>query len=204
MFLKLVTLSIFLLVMPLHASNDMRMIDYDKKKDISKIEVFDQKGNVCDTTLNLSGVIKESDCIQLTNSKGIKIFCTAKKRICKTEQELLDFIPKNEENGSSDNRIEIKEGMPYSKAREIILTQKWKGKNQKSENISEFGEVKILYFKNDWQEIQDCAGTGLAPCRFEFTNAKSETLVIITQGECVKTKDVACEKYVSSWSIEKY
>lgn len=201
MFLKLLTFAIFLFFMPLHAS-DMRMIDYDLKKDMAKIEISDQKGNVCDTTLTLSGTIKESDCVQLTNSKGIKIFCTAKKRLCKTEQELIDFIPQNKENNTADTTLKLKEEMPYSEARELILAQGWKGKNQKSENISEFGEVKILYFKNNWQEIQDCAGTGLAPCRFEFTNEKSETLVIITQGECVKTKDVACEKYVSSWSIE--
>lgn len=205
MFLKVSALGVLLSITQMYANSNMRVVKYDESNSIATAQIVDNQGGKCNATFYMSESIKSSSCIGLTNSKGIKILCTPKKRICKTQKEVAQFLfANNAKPTPSNERLDIKEGMPYSQARKIILKHNWRGKNQKAQNISEFGEVKTIYFDNGWHEIQDCAGTGTAPCRFEFSNSKNETLVVITQGECVKTNNVECEKYLSSWSVEKY
>jgi hypothetical protein len=201
--LKFSVLGVIVSATQTFANSDMRVVNYDESNSVATAQIVDRQGGACTTTFYMSESIKSSSCIRLTNSKGIKILCTPKKRICKTQTEVVQFLFSNNAKPTPSNkRLNLKEGMPYSKAREIIMNAQWQGKNQKAQNISEFGEVKRIYFDNGWREIQDCAGTGTAPCRFEFSNSKNETLAVITQGECVKTKNIACEKYVASWSIE--
>ncbi len=47
-------------------------------------------GEQCKVYMHFEGIILETNCLQLTNSKKIKIFCTKQKKICKTEKEVID------------------------------------------------------------------------------------------------------------------
>lgn len=44
-------------------------------------------------------------CLSLTNSKGINIFCSKKKRICKTENEILNLLNPQIEKQNFDNNV---------------------------------------------------------------------------------------------------
>lgn len=64
--------------------------------------------------------IAQSSCSFLTNSKGINIICTAKKKMCKTEEEFYDFVNKNVtmKNGVNHSSIQISKnkviGLPFT------------------------------------------------------------------------------------------
>ena len=182
----------------------MSIIHYKKAKSIQKVELKDKRGNTCYVKMNRSGNVVRTSCVGLTNSRGVRIVCTYKKRMCKTENEIFEFIDsyRAETSYRRRNSNSLRQGMPYSKAREIILDNGWQGKNQRWQDIPEWGEVKEVYFDNGWREVQDCSGTGMAYCRFEFRNIKNQTLVVITEGECQRVGRVKCEKFISSWSIE--
>ncbi len=49
------------------------------------------KGEQCKVTILHGDTIVDGNCLYLTNSKGIKILCTANKTICKTVKE-FSFI----------------------------------------------------------------------------------------------------------------
>ena len=178
------------------SANNMKLLNYDDGGDIQEVEIKDKRSVTCRVTMAAPARVIRTNCIRLTNSKGIKILCTNKKRICKTEAEVFDFIQNNKKYTS------LRQGMPYSQAREIILDAGWQGKNQRWQDIPQSGEVNEIYYDNGWREIQDCSGTGMAYCRFEFRNIKNQTLVVVTAGECSQTSSVKCEKYVENWSIE--
>jgi len=61
-------------------------------------------GEECKLTYNQgdNGLIYTT-CLSITNSKGIDIFCTKKKKICKTKAELLDFITYSGKKEDVDN-----------------------------------------------------------------------------------------------------
>jgi tetratricopeptide (TPR) repeat protein len=102
----------------------------------------------------------------------------------------------------------LRQGMSYSQAREIVLDAGWQGKNKRWQDISQYGQEKEVYYKNNWREVASCAGTGTSPCRFEFHDIHSHLLVIITEGEClnaqfeVPKEGETCDLTVSSWFID--
>jgi len=182
----------------LNANNDMRIIS----KDIKEVEIEDRVGNSCIVMVKNSDRVIKTDCVRLINSKRVKILCTYKKRICKTENEIFEFVSGKHISNITKKSKKLKQGMPYSEAREIILNTGWQGKNSRWQDIPDSGEIGIIYYDNGWQEVQDCSGTGMAYCKFEFINVKNQTLAITTSGECQKTAKVKCEKYLEYWGIE--
>ncbi len=200
----MIVLSMVFLV-HLSANSDMAIIDYNDGGDVQAVEIKDKRGGVCRVAMDVVPSVVQTNCIRLTNSKGIKILCTGKKQICKREDEVFDFIKNyrptsKPTNVTHNNSLKLRQGMPYSQAREIILDAGWQGKNISPRDLTG-GETTEIFFDNGWRELQDCAGTGMAYCRFEFRNIANQTLVVITIGECVKTSKVKCEKYLESWSL---
>ena len=49
--------------------------------------------------------IKKTDCTQFTNSKHMKIVCTPRKKICKTEKELFAYIAQNATGGLKKENV---------------------------------------------------------------------------------------------------
>jgi len=92
----------------------------------------------------------------------------------------LDSIPKKIDSLAIVEQL--KEGMPYSEARQIILNGGWKKHGVDEKNIDY--AMRDIYFNNRWTEVTSCAGTGTSPCRYEFINSNQKILVAITQGEC--------------------
>ena len=151
----------------------------------------------------------ETTCLQITNSKGIQILCTSKKKICKTVNELSNAL--NIISSAQTQTYDLKalrQGMKYSEARQIILNAGWQGTRTRWQDISESGQVNDIYYNNKWEEVIDCAGTGTSPCRFEFKDINQKTLVVITEGECLNSKGEEAKENeifdisVSQWFLE--
>lgn len=79
-----------------------------------------------------------------------------------------------------DLDLDYLEKEEYFKARRVILTSGWVP--LAGENDS-FSSVERSMMDRGWTEIQQCAGTGLNPCRFEFVRPSGSRLVVITEGE---------------------
>lgn len=186
-------------------------------------------GGYCSAWINSMGIVEETDCIRLTNSKKIKILCTKKKESCKTEKEVFDYLvaklSSNEQDMQQQKKMtqdkveksethtdyslkNLRQGMNYSEARKIILNAGWQGNNTRWQDIPQDGQINVLYYNNGWREVVSCSGTGMAPCRYEFHDIYKKTLVVITEGECLNSnnelpkKGEKCELSVSSWFLE--
>jgi hypothetical protein len=92
----------------------------------------------------------------------------------------------------------IQQGMPYWKARRILIQQGWQPNLPASNgDIPDMEDTQIRNaYALGYNEVKVCSGTGLGLCRFEFTNYKKELLVVSTTA--------LPELRVFHWFIEKY
>ena len=112
-----------------YSSNIEQGISY-QMAGITYIEYIIQgNGEECSVTYGEDNSLTNTTCLSLTNSKGIKILCTKKKKMCKTEGEVLDFISPSEIEKESNNNIEV--------------LQHWVN----AQNIQDMNKLKNLYAK---------------------------------------------------------
>ena len=77
------------------------------------------------------------------------------------------------------DRLGLKEGMPYEEVRNYLLDLGWRTHFEGDEPNRNDATVREL-LDLGYEEVKDCAGTGLGPCRFEFINEGGQVLVIST------------------------
>jgi hypothetical protein len=80
---------------------------------------------------------------------------------------------------SSKDSFGLAVGMPYAKARQQLLDQGWMPHVQGDAPDRQTSRVNAI-FAHGYEEIKSCAGTGIAPCRFEFINRAGEVLAVST------------------------
>jgi hypothetical protein len=91
-----------------------------------------------------------------------------------------------------DQGLPIRKGMAYREARQLLIEQGWFPNPNVESNLRSL-QVRKLYDLG-YVEIEDCAGTGEAPCRFQFVNQKGEILFVVTAGR---------DALVKTWWIEQ-
>jgi hypothetical protein len=96
----------------------------------------------------------------------------------------------NSTNKSQD--LPLQKGMTYEEARQIILAQGWKPNPNLKSNLRD-PAVKAV-FDRGYTEIEDCSGTGEAPCRYGFVNQNGELLYVVTAGR---------DRLLKNWWIDK-
>ncbi len=116
-----------------------------------------------------------------------------------TKANQAQKLPSRTKNSANAvNKLDLKEGMPYQKAREVVIQQGWQPNLQGDSPNLQDTSVKEL-FDFGYEEVKDCSGTGVGACRFEFTNKAGELLWIsATMADRTNT-----ERVVWHWSIEK-
>jgi hypothetical protein len=123
----------------------------------------------------------------------------------KQQQNSSTIDPQSNEIQTTNNnsphpaeRFGLEEGMQYQEARKLLIQQGWRPYLLGEPPDFTDPAVKEL-FDLGYQEVKSCSGTGLGPCRFEFTNQAGELLVVsaITGGaENIK-------RVVWRWFIEE-
>jgi hypothetical protein len=103
-------------------------------------------------------------------SVGNKAIAQTKKPTIDTKPCVRQELPK------------LKQGMPYSKAREMLLEAGWQAifNHVQLMNSQKSAPVNYFFAGKDYTEIVDCAGTGLGLCLFRFENAYGEILYVTT------------------------
>ncbi|BAY27525.1 hypothetical protein NIES2100_73500 [Calothrix sp. NIES-2100] len=95
-------------------------------------------------------------------------------------------------------KLDLKEGMPYQKARDLVIQQGWQPNLQGDAPNLQDTSVKEL-FDFGYEEVKDCSGTGIGACLFEFTNKAGELLSI--SATIADRSNI--ERVVWRWWIEK-
>ena len=92
-------------------------------------------------------------------------------------------------------------GMIFVKARKVIFATAWKPhvmrqadgsvKNDDGSvmDLDSFPEVKDFWSKG-YKEVEDCAGTGNAPCLFNYNDKFGNRLVVVSVGEQIQTATI--------------
>ncbi len=92
----------------------------------------------------------------------------------------------------------LKQGMPYSKAREMLLEAGWQAIfNRAILNDERSAPVDYFFTEKEYTEIQDCAGSGLGLCYFRFESAYGEILYVTT------ANNGANQETLFGWRIEE-
>lgn len=205
--MKKILLFIMLITLNL-SSEELIVLNADESVDVTEV-LMRGNGEQCNINIEkASDKILKTNCIQLKNSKQVKIVCTKKKKMCKTEDELYEFIahPSNPKVSSSEDvivkknktglPINIKQEMNYSKARTILLNDGWQSVKSRWQDIAEQNtRVQEFYHDRNWKEIETCSGTGMGYCIFYFIDAYGNKLAVVTAGE-------ADDPSVDNWSFE--
>jgi hypothetical protein len=98
-------------------------------------------------------------------------------------------------------------GMSYAKARQQLIDQGWMPHVQGDAPDRKTARVNAL-FEHGYEEVKSCAGTGIAPCRFEFINRAGEVLAVSTtpysqaQGDDKSSAAGEMGGFVWRWFIE--
>jgi hypothetical protein len=93
----------------------------------------------------------------------------------------------------------LKQNMPYSKAREMLLEAGWQAIFNRDQLMNSERSTPVNYFftQKGYTEIVDCAGSGLGLCLFQFESAYGEILSVTT------ANNGANQETVFRWYIEQ-
>ncbi|MGG6294699.1 hypothetical protein ACQ4M4_09760 [Leptolyngbya sp. AN02str] len=92
----------------------------------------------------------------------------------------------------------LQENMPYEEARSQLLEQGWQpNPHGDAPNLNDSTVRELVDL--GYEEVKDCSGTGLGPCRLEFINAAGDVLAVST---IQNGSDSNRERVVWGWSIE--
>jgi uncharacterized protein YecT (DUF1311 family) len=101
-----ILLAVAVILSTLTAQNGMYILEEDS--DVTSVMIHGN-GEKCMISLTSIGDIEESSCRILTNSKNVQIFCTRRKKICKTHREIYNFMQNstNSQNYYSSPKAEV-------------------------------------------------------------------------------------------------
>ncbi|NJR15971.1 MAG: hypothetical protein HC785_09790 [Calothrix sp. CSU_2_0] len=105
---------------------------------------------------------------------------------------------RRQNSNSQSLKPNLREGMSYQKARQLLLQQGWKPHLQGDEANLNNITVRELY-DYGYVEIKDCSGTGVGACLFEFINQSEDILSVSTRAVSANNK----EREIWRWSIER-
>ena len=92
----------------------------------------------------------------------------------------------------------------YHQARKLLISNNWQPLRTLSANSTEsdlgYGNA-WGFWKKGYKEVESCAGTGLAPCVFNFKDVYGNKLKVYTEGEEMDGSYAGVSSY--SFSCEK-
>lgn len=75
----------------------------------------------------------------------------------------------------------------YHQARKLLMKNGWQPiqtvNHLEASNMFDYGGNFETFWKRGYREVESCAGTGLAPCKFNFRDIYGNTLSVFTSGE---------------------
>ncbi|AHJ27025.1 hypothetical protein PN465_22855 [Nodularia spumigena CS-584] len=109
------------------------------------------------------------------------IICSGIPRIASKAIAQITKIDTNSQHCVRQELPKLKQGMPYSKAREMLLEAGWQAIfNQDNFRNPERRSFLKYFINKGYDEIADCSGSGLGLCYFQFESAYGEILSVVT------------------------
>ena len=106
---------LILLSMGLYSNSDVSISEpylADGNMEIQNLKIKADKEECFITYFTSDYDILDNDCLKTSNSKGIKIFCTKNKKVCKTENELKKLL--------KEKNKKLKEDIKFVKASQLL------------------------------------------------------------------------------------
>ena len=126
------------------------------------------------------------------------IICSGIPRIASKAIAQITKTDTNSQHCVRQELPKLKQGMPYSQAREMLLEAGWQAVFNREILNDERGLIVDYFFTGkDYTEIVDCAGSGLGLCLFRFESAYGEILFVTTANNGADKEILFC------WRIEE-
>lgn len=87
-------------------------------------------------------------------------------------------------------KVPIKAENTYTNERKALITAGWQPvptASWRDKDAKFFGQA-LYFWDKGFEEVIDCAGTGLAPCHFQFRDVYGNKLIVATSGEEIPDK----------------
>jgi len=184
-----------LVLMPLLASSLLYSQGLSLVNQSKGVVLLTGKHESCRIKMTPAGEIIHTKCKYFTNSKNVNVVCTKKKTMCKTVEEVDNFLNDRSLSTKQFDSIGDIKDMPYYQARKRILKAGYTIK--KSASLSEYGQEAFLY-KKGYTEVEACSGHSFMPCRFEFNAKNGKVLIVTTYTNEPKLDNI----FITSWYEE--
>lgn len=100
--------------------------------------------------------------------------------------------------------IPIIYGKSYPEARELLIQAGWIPTRTRWQDREKLWALPSAIWQYGFQEIDDCAGSGLGQCRFSFHNPYGRTLNVVTVGNPEGDIDYEKNEYISDVSFADF
>ncbi len=88
---------------------------------------------------------------------------------------------------TNHTEVPVITGLTYHDARDLLLEAGWQPVKSIHYNDIENSNISYgngaLFWNKGYIELESCAGTGLSPCLFDFSDIYSNSLKVVTVGE---------------------
>lgn len=99
---------------------------------------------------------------------------------------------------SLQDRVPVVIQLTYPEARQRLIEKGWIPARTRWQDLEESGAGVVAWalWNAGYREVEDCAGTGTAPCRFNYVDAAGNQLALVTEGETMEDIDYDARSFV--------
>lgn len=105
---------------------------------------------------------------------------------------------------SLQDRVPVVIQLAYPEARQRLIENGWIPARTRWQDLEEAGAGTVAWalWNAGYREVEDCAGTGTAPCRFNYVDAAGNRLAVVTEGETMEEIDYDARSFVGKPTLE--
>ena len=89
--MKKIIFTMSFMIASLYSADNLIVLNEEEEGDVVLIQL-QGNGETCKLYFSSDGSIDNNSCLSIVNSKGLKIYCTPRKKMCKTYNEIHTFI----------------------------------------------------------------------------------------------------------------
>ena len=195
--MKKTILTLLIVATSLYSANNLRVLNDGEDSDTAEIEM-QGSGESCKLWFASTGDIDKGSCHYMVNSKGVRIYCTPKKKMCKTYDEIHSFVfaPPVQTTSSSndmnnkgysrqyqqclDSSGGVTTNMRMCSSQELKYQDKLLNKNYKGamKRLDKDKQNELKKIQKLWMKYRD------ARCNFQF-GLTGGTIDLIMGDECL-------------------
>jgi len=155
----------------------------------------------------MQGTISDLSAATAERDQGLQVSVNeASKGSASRDEAMKSSLDRIERHtlASLQDRVPIIVQFTYPEARQRLIEKGWIPERTRWQDLEESGAGVVAWalWNAGYREIEDCAGTGTAPCRFNYTDAAGNQLAVVTEGETMEDIDYDARSFVGTPTLE--